>query len=52
MKKEYNGAKAEKVEFNYEENVVASGRWEGNLEFLNDTKCICRYVEDKKDDMR
>ena len=50
MKKEYNGAKAEKVEFNYEENVVASGgHWEGNLEFLNDTKCWCRWVEKKEE---
>ena len=47
MKKQYDGMKVEKVEFNYEENVVASGgHWEGNLEFLNDgTKCICRWVE-------
>ncbi len=54
MKKEYNGAKVEKVEFNYEENVVASnsnpscwcGHWEGNLEILNGKKCACHWVSD------
>ena len=53
MKKEYNGAKVEKVEFNYEENVVASGNpscwcghWEGNLEFLNGKKCACQWISD------
>ena len=45
MKKEYNGMQAEKVVFDYEENVVASnpptntscmcGHFEGNLEFIN-----------------
>lgn len=58
MKKEYNGAKVEKVEFNYEENVVAShsnpscwcGHWEGNNEKWNNngTKCInpCKWIKD------
>lgn len=53
MKKQYDGMKIEKVEFEYEENVVASGNpsnccghWEGNLEFLNNTRCICRWVSD------
>lgn len=59
MKKQYDGMKVEKVEFNYEENVVASGttsgdkmwggcgHWEGNLEKYNNTKCICRWVNGK-----
>ncbi len=50
MKKQYDGMKAEKVEFNYEENVVASGnnnwycqpgcgKWEGNLQEWNMRCC-------------
>ena len=56
MKKQYNGMEAEKVEFSYEENVVASGNtnsqvppgcWEGNLENWN-MRC-CRWVSYKGD---
>ena len=54
MKKQYEGMKAEKVEFDYEENVVASGNgnwtyqpgcgtWDGNLEILNTAKCACTW---------
>ena len=52
MKKQYNVPKAEKVEFSYEQNVVASGNtngyfkcghWEGNYEGYN-AKCACRWV--------
>ena len=59
MKKQYNAPKVEKVEFNYEQNVVASGNcmwqgnqacghWEGNLECLN--RCVnpCKWVASKK----
>lgn len=59
MKKQYDGMKAEKVEFNYEENVVASGdnpsnccgHWDGNFEWANkksNAKCfpVCTWVHD------
>ena len=53
MKKEYNGAKAEKVEFDFEQNVVASGNpscfcghFEGDLEILNGMRCPCHWVSD------
>ena len=62
MKKQYNGMQAEKVEFDYEENVVASnppsnpscwcGHWEGNMEIFNkknSKKCFnpCKWVMDR-----
>lgn len=57
MKKQYNTPKIEKVEFNYEENVVASNtpengkkcgcaQWHGDLEWFNTlTKCApkCQF---------
>ncbi len=57
MKKQYDGMKVEKVEFNYEENVVASGNtsnnwgcghFEGDLEWANEfVKCNpCKWVQD------
>lgn len=62
MKKQYDGMKAEKVEFNYEDNVVAASNsntsnccfhFEGDLEILNDyikkMKCprpVCKWVHD------